>query len=900
MFALLLSLLLTFAVPDSAIVSSDQCARLFEAAERPASRSDRAGWQQYLHQLQEARRCYGDRSTERLMHIYIEETLAYHRLNRPGKIRQTIDTFFERFAAAPDSSLFSDMYQLEAWIYFERGNFGEAASSFSRTLAYAQVDPPSERALLLRDVANFFQRIKDFDTARQYFQRAKEVLRAVDPSMHKHPETWARIIADEADFSIASIRYTAPNLHPIFQTALQKAQQALDLIPEGKLVGKRVHAYVLIGEICGVLGNIDQGRRALEEALQLARSHHLSGWHYWTLFKLGRFHIMAGDLDAAERAFTDALHRAQDARERDHVRRLYANFGLLYAKAGDPARAAAYYRKSNRVLEEQRATLRTTDWSATSFNVWAWTYRALVRNLFLQGRYEEAFQTFAQMRARYLHDLRTQMRLTRTLPPAQRTRYDSLTTALVAVRDRLAQGTLSPAERSHLTSRETQLVAARSDLVDLDTTRIHLPLDTLQQQLRRRDQTLVAYFLDRGSPVVRRPTQSFAFVVTPDTLRAVPLDDTQVEYRRLLAEASPLLADSTDAASLNATHFDLGALHRFYQKLYAPLAPYVPDDARLVVIPDGPLFQLPMSMFVTEPAGRFAYAGASYLAEHHPISYELSPTLLLDHDAPLPPTNTDLVAFGRSDFGGAAPEGWSGLRLRAAVPNPSAPLTDLPGVAAEFDRLDDLFAHRRLLLDDQATEAAFYADSNRAQIVHLASHALVQPNSPLRSAFVLAPDSANDGILYLHELMSRAHPIPLVVLSACGTAQGAFYDGEGLQGLQYAFRATGTKSTLSTLWPIDDDAAVSITTAFYHYLQEDLPKDVALQHAQRDYLTAGDHPASPFYWAAPVLYGSPRPLDLAKPSSIPVLPVAAGGVVLLLLGLGFAYARSRRTPSRHG
>ena len=311
-----------------------------------------------------------------------------------------------------------------------------------------------------------------------------------------------------------------------------------------------------------------------------------------------------------------------------------------------------------------------------------------------------------------------------------------------------------------------------------------------------------------------------------------------------------------------------------------------------------------MGMFATEPAGRFNYAEASYLFEQHPISYELSPTLLADHDAPLPPTNTDLVAFGRSDFDGAPAEGWTGLRLRAASPNssapapsapsPSAPLPDLPGVTDEFNRLKDLFARSRLLLDDRATETAFYADSNRAQIVHLASHALVHPQNPMQNAFALTPDDANDGLLYLHELMSHHLPIPLVVLSACGTAQGAFYDGEGMRGMQYAFRATGARSTLSTLWALDDEAAITLTTAFYRHLRDGQPKDIALQQARLEYLRNHDGDLSPFFWAAPVLFGSPQPLDLAKPTSLPVLPAAAG-LALLLLGVGFAYARYRRT-----
>ena len=236
----------------------------------------------------------------------------------------------------------------------------------------------------------------------------------------------------------------------------------------------------------------------------------------------------------------------------------------------------------------------------------------------------------------------------------------------------------------------------------------------------------------------------------------------------------------------------------------------------------------------------------------------------------------------------------TGAEATASAPSArNATLPDLPGVTAEFSRLSDLFGHSHIHLNERATETAFYAGAGQAQIVHLASHALVQSQDPLQNAFALAPDGANDGLLYLHEIMSRHHEIPLVVLSGCGTAQGTFYNGEGLRGLQYAFRATGAQSTLSTLWMLDDEAAITLTASFYRHLREGLPKDVALQQAQLEYVRTHDEKLSPFYWASSVLYGSPAPLALSAPPPFPVLPAA--GAALLLLAAGLAYARYRRT-----
>ena len=152
-------------------------------------------------------------------------------------------------------------------------------------------------------------------------------------------------------------------------------------------------------------------------------------------------------------------------------------------------------------------------------------------------------------------------------------------------------------------------------------------------------------------------------------------------------------------------------------------------------------------------------------------------------------------------------------------------------------------------------------------MLHLASHAFVHPSSPLQNAFLLRPDSTSDGILFLHELLSRDRPLPLAVLSGCSTARGTLRGGEGMAGLQYAFRAMGAQSTVSNLWPTADEPSMALMKTFYRNLREGLPKDRALRQAKLTYLETHPDQASPFFWAPTVLYGSPQPVPLEAASS---------------------------------
>jgi CHAT domain-containing protein len=202
------------------------------------------------------------------------------------------------------------------------------------------------------------------------------------------------------------------------------------------------------------------------------------------------------------------------------------------------------------------------------------------------------------------------------------------------------------------------------------------------------------------------------------------------------------------------------------------------------------------------------------------------------------------------------------------------------------------------LTDDEATEPRVRTLQSQTKILHLASHALIHPSDPLANLFVLSPDgsseSRDDGLLFVHELGAQHAPVPLVVLSGCHTARGLMRTGEGPRGLQYAFRSTGAKSTLSTLWDAEDQATVALTRSFYEHLIDGAPKDVALQQAQLDLIERFPNRASPFFWASAVLYGTPQPLSLKPAPPVPLLPVAAGGAILLLVALGFGYSRYRR------
>lgn len=827
---------------------------------------------------------------QRLMQTYQWGVLAHRELQQYEAAFQEYEAFFQRFGAISDSSRISFMYNSRGYLQYRLGSLTEAINDYMQTLAYTPATDTLDRADLMIDLGTILQKANDLRTARQYYAQAERLVPDVPLLSNPQREVLARALFNQGDVLLQDWPGDNDSLRSArHQHAIDLLQQAIDLHPDGWEILPKAH--IILGEAYTLAGNFEAAFRHLRRGRQLAETVDATTVHQTDVLALaalarGKAEAAANRLDAASASLKEAIHFAELGNHHHFQLDALQKLGELYERRNETARAETYYRRAIAVTEELRASLRATDWATGAFSEWVKSHRGLVRVLAAQEQYRKAFQAMERTRARHLQDVRLQARITSTLPPSRRVRFDSLTTALTDTRTRLTRTDLSEDEAERLRMQETQLMAKRRSLIELNLDFTPPPLADLQTHLRTQNQTLISFFID--APPSGQSPHSFAFVVTPDSLHAVPLTLSTSDLDQTLREVSPMLdsrvAPGTNEATISTTHFDLKVLHHLHEQLIAPLAETLPAEGRLAILPDGPLFRLPFSMLVTKTSGRFAYDDAQYLIEDHPVATDLSTALLTDTSAAPRSFQFDLIALGHTRFSEVALPS-----AHRSAPDSSSTLPSLPGIEREVQALRNLFGRRRILLNDAATESAFYDFHDTAKVLHLASHALIDETNPRNNLFVLtsgAAQSDHDGLLFLHELERHRAQIPLVVLSGCSTARGIHRSGEGPLGLQYAFRAMGAQSTLSTLWPTDD-AAVSLTTSFYRHLQNGAPKDVALQRAQVEALRTDAAKASPFFWASPVLYGNTRPLHLRVASGHTAYLI--GGAFLILALLGYAY-----------
>ena len=251
----------------------------------------------------------------------------------------------------------------------------------------------------------------------------------------------------------------------------------------------------------------------------------------------------------------------------------------------------------------------------------------------------------------------------------------------------------------------------------------------------------------------------------------------------------------------------------------------------LVFVLDGFLRSIPMAVL---------YDGQHYLVEDYSIA--LAPGLQLVDPRALNNQQLATVIAGLSE-------------------SPHDGFSALPFVKNEVEQVQQT-TPSRVLLNESFTQANLETAINSTDfpLVHLATHG--QFSDDPNETFILAWDKRIQ-VNALSQLLrqgerTRQASIELLILSACETAVGDKRAALGLAGI--ALQA-GARSTLASLWNLDDASSALFSNYFYQALLEpNMSKAQALRQAQLKIL--GDSNADPavyqhpLYWAPYILLGS--------------------------------------------
>lgn len=255
----------------------------------------------------------------------------------------------------------------------------------------------------------------------------------------------------------------------------------------------------------------------------------------------------------------------------------------------------------------------------------------------------------------------------------------------------------------------------------------------------------------------------------------------------------------------------LGAL---YQELIAPLADWLADHPRLVVIPHGLLHQLPFAAL---------FDGERYLAES--VELRIAPSAAIFNLSRQRPQRRHGTAaiFGADD------------QL-------------IPYARQEAMAVSRHLPDARLYLGEQATLANLQRETADCAVLHLACHGLFRRDNPFFSALKL-----HDGWLTAGNALRLRLPGAFVSLSACESGRSEVIGGDELLGLTHAFLGAGASGLLVSLWLVEDETTAALMTDFYQRLRQGVGHAAALRQAQLALKANYPHP---YYWAPFIFIGS--------------------------------------------
>jgi CHAT domain-containing protein len=258
---------------------------------------------------------------------------------------------------------------------------------------------------------------------------------------------------------------------------------------------------------------------------------------------------------------------------------------------------------------------------------------------------------------------------------------------------------------------------------------------------------------------------------------------------------------------------------KLYDWLIRPLEPDLALSAidTLVFVPDRSLRTIPMAAL---------HDGKEFLINKYAIA--ITPGLNLTDPRPVKRENVKVLSAGLTDSVQGFP----------SLPNISNELQAIQLIYGGTPLLNRNFINSNLEKE---------LKNKQVTIMHIASHGRFE--SDIRKSFLL---TFNDKLTmdqleqYIGLFKFREDPLELLTLSACETAAG---DDRAVLGLAGIAIKAGARSTLATLWYIDDQASSELVSEFYRQLQDpSISRSIALKRAQLKLLNdrSYEHPG---YWS---------------------------------------------------
>ncbi len=839
-----------------------------------------------------------------------------------------------------------------AWVYARQGRYGEAEPLFKRALEGRERVLGKEHPDTLDSLAKLALLYVDqgrYDEAEPLLTHAKEVSERVLGK--DHPDTLLTV-------NNLALLYEDQGRYGEAEPLLTRAKEAQERVL-GKDHPGTLTSVASLAELYRAQRRYGEAE-ALFKSAKEAQERVLGKEHPHTLASvnnLALLYLNQGRYGEAEPLNKRVLKVEERVLGKDHPDTLVGvnNLALLYFVQRDWARAAQFWRRSTAAIamRVQRGALDTsqalTGKKKSEAESLIWEFHGLVKAVYRlapEGRSPDAiasgemFQTaqwaasseaaksLAQMAARGATG-------NAALAALARERQDLV--AEWQKRDGLRNDALAQAPENRDAQAEAENLARLND-IDARITEIDkqlaakfpdyaalaspapLSVEEVQAQLRP-DEALVL-FLD--TPEFKpTPEETFVWVVTKTDTRWVRselgteplkrevqalrcgLDDTAWD-REGAAKCGELTGKSytdEDRQAGKLPPFDRARAYRLYQALFGQVQDLI-EGKSLLIVPSGPLTQLPFQVLVTKPAEGGSYRTAAWLARDHALTVlpAVSSLKALRRVARPSAAKKPMIGFGNPLLDGNPADADDAQRARdfkscpetapqrlasnEGPPHGVAQPVTHGGLASVYflrmqaplpETADELCAVARdvhgdpgdIYLGARATERQVKKLSETRElaqyrIVHFATHGALagQIRGNSEPGLILTPPDApseeDDGYLTASEIAGLKLDADWVILSACNTAAGGAEGAEALSGLARAFIYAQARALLVSHWEVKSGTTVKLITGAMSRLAADksMGRAEAMRQSELALIDEGEPvEAHPSYWAPFVVVG---------------------------------------------
>ncbi|MBX7223374.1 MAG: CHAT domain-containing protein [Blastocatellia bacterium] len=704
-------------------------------------------------------------------------------------------------------------------LYYDHGNFEMALEFHQKSFRIREeLKDISSMAQSLNNMGNAYRRMEQFKEARECHERSLELKRKIGErlSMAGSYANLGNVLGAQGKLEEALVFFEKAN----------EINRELKVRPSLSLLNNMASTYRHLGKYEQVIALGMESARLAEQTTQ-------PDLYWMAITEAGLGHYEMGNLKAARDCFEQAIAAVEKMRT---------------LTLGDE-------------LEKQRFFEPRLD-----------PYQAMVAVCLQEGNQLEALKWAEQAKARILVEViqGERKRLSAHLTLEEQQQEQKLSRQMTQLNRELMfnqGGNLPDAKRktetearlsrlgANFRALQNQLAANHSEVRLAQGTFPAITPDTLRE-------------LGYGSD-----TALLEFVVVPDYLylfcltrpASQPGKGKQAEWRIrsvVIPGSVRELGGKVDQLQTKLASRSLGfkpLTQELYRQLFGQIEAELKGKTKLVIIPDGPLWNLPFQALQNQ-AGQ-------YLVENYEISAAHSLALLLEM------TRQPARTAGSPRFDCVALGNPATQTTNILPPQPAGGLASQAAAQKLIEQIQSLYGPERCLTltGGNATEDKLKQAASETRLLHLSTHGVWNHGNPLFSYLVLAPGLTEneDGLLETRELLELKLRADVVILSACETARGRLGNGEGLIGMTWAILLAGTPQTIVSHWKVEAVATSALMTTLHQTLRvpattptQPLPAAAGLRAAVLQSLRSGKF-SHPFYWAGFSVIGENPPRNRA-------------------------------------